>query len=209
MKVLFKRWFLLFVLIPCFIGGVFISSASANVMNGDFSAGFDGWTGILGSDPDFDYMIDLEDIGTPVINENFMITGTQATLVNDDWNFGVFLYQDIVVPELATTISFDFDYQPGLPGGFDVFQVLFGGIDLFENWDFFSTSIVADISSLAAGTIARLEFGLIDVDMITGDRFSVGNIQIATAPVPEPGTLLLMVVGLSGLGVIRFRRRNK
>jgi hypothetical protein len=56
-----------------------------------------------------------------------------------------------------------------------------------------------------------LDFGVFDLDEYDGlfDSLSIGNIQIATAPVPEPGTLLLMAVGLSGLGVIRYRRRNK
>ena len=202
MKALFKRGILLLFLLSVCLGG----TASANLINGDF-ASFDGWTGNLV----YGASGENADIGSPDNAPfNFERLDCSVTLYNDFDNYGVFIYQDVLIPELATTISFDFDFYSTDPQGEyggDFFEASLGGLDLL-GFDLVSGPVVADISSLA-GQLARLQFGLIDFDFLALDSLTVGNIRIATAPVPEPGTLLLLAAGLTGLGVIRYRRRSK
>jgi hypothetical protein len=74
--------------------------------------------------------------------------------------------------------------------------------------------VVADISAYA-GQEMVLGFGVVDLDWFnnwvddTTDRLTIDNIRIdQAAPVPEPSTFLLMVIGLAGLGLKSYRRKN-
>lgn len=201
MKMFIRLCVLSGILTFCFFGGCFTNNATASLINGNFHAGFDGWSGDL-VDVDYNYTI----VNANDYNDNFASGHSGATLTTAGDFWSVFIYQELLVPEGATTLSFNIEYSPTSKDG-EFVQALMGGINLLGS-SFVNGLISTDISGLA-GHNARLEFGLQDFDFVLGDTLTISSIQFNTTPVPIPGTLPLMAAGLLGLGLFRYRRDNK
>lgn len=177
------------------------TSTALPLQNGDFTS-FAGWQGNLfdGADNPVD----------PALDAHFSLGGGMASLTNDAIFFEVSLFQTFDLPANATDLSFDFLWQITDP--FDLVQAVLidGGMglhDLFPGGVDFSLlanggTAVTDISALAGQTVT-IEFLLQDGDFVEQDLFSVGNIGIGIAQVPEPASPLLVAVALAGLALQR------
>jgi len=83
----------------------------------------------------------------------------------------------------------------------DIVQTFYSGLDQPQNINAY-TSYTFTILSLAAGTY-QLRFAAVE----NQDTLNMGVDNVSLAAVPEPTTLVL--VGLSGLSVLLFRRQRK
>jgi hypothetical protein len=67
------------------------------------------------------------------------------------------------------------------------------------------TEVMLDVTSFT-GKSVKLVFGASDSDSITPDYMTVGNISFSEQgdnPVPIPSSVLLLISGLVGFGVLR------
>ncbi len=168
------------------------------LQNGDLSS-FSGWSGSI-----YDGSSTIVD---PATDSHFSLVAGGAELGNDFSFWEVALFQEFDLDSNATNISFDYEWSV-TDSSQDFFQAIlidgaFNLIDLFPIGTDFSLNsnsgtAVTDVSSLAGQTVT-IEFLLLDGDFDEGDIFTVGNIQIETASVPEPSTLLLLGIGILGL----------
>ena len=187
---------------------------SADITNGDFSAGLTGWT-----------------TAGPVSD------GGGYALFEEDPLFGVTsLEQEITIPAQALSLSFDYglfstpDGTSGypLPDRFSAYLLDAvtrnpllsrpGLTDYFfedrRGFGAFDSTIVTvaggtvtlDLTSIAAGTDALVTFDLLGGDDGFATQATVDNVSVSLIPVP--GAALLGVVGLASAGY-RLRRRNR
>lgn len=194
-------------ILACTVFGIMLPSSllAAPLTNGDFSAGFDAWSGEV---------TDIFFTTTPVdplpgaFTDNYdASTGeavlTTTTLVDDI--FSVILVQgfDVGSVTAGNSLVLSYDLSVALTSVNDLAfaQLSFGGgsaIDLLGG-----SSV--DITALAGQTVELL-FGVEDFDDLA-DTLTVDNIVIteviASAPTPVPGSLPLLMLGLVGFVVMR------
>ncbi len=206
MKQKFSRKYFFNVMLV--ITGLLLSngSSAATFTNGDFSSGFNGWGGAVGSSSG----INIVDPNTNP--SNFNISSGAALLTSNTSLFGgnsvVNIFQTFVVQSLlspSNTLLLGFDFTKSFDDITDVFlaQIVESGnlshaIDLSSGGSF-------DITSFA-GKNVELRFGLENVASPDGsnDSLTIDNIFISQnqVSVPEPTTILLI-----GAGLMAMRRK--
>ena len=191
----------------CTVLGIILpgSLLAAPLTNGDFSAGFDAWSGEV---------TDIFFTTTPVdplpgaFVGNYDASSGEAVLTTTtfvDDILSVILVQgfDVGSVTAGNSLVLSYDLSVVLTSVTDLAlaQLSFGGgsaIDLLGG-----SSV--DITTLAGQTVELL-FGVEDFDDLA-DTLSVDNIVIteviAPAPAPVPGSLPLLMLGLAGFVVMR------
>ena len=179
--------------------------SSAELLNGDFSSGFDNWQGeVTSGDPGTTTAVN------PSAITNFDASSGTAVISNDDTNWAVALFQDFTVQSLlasGNTLWLELDFSASVSGPFDFFVA--------ELEDTTGGLLTLDISSGSiditawAGMAAGIVFYLQDDDFQTGDFLTIDNIRITQheASVPEPTSLFLLLG--AGLGLIASQRKFK
>jgi hypothetical protein len=166
------------------IGGVLSTTAQANLItNGNFTTGdFTGWN----------LSINPSDAGYVHLN------GSAGGAWLGTYNMG-FLSQSFSTVAGATyQISFNL-VNPGTNGTSFTASL--------DSNPFFSVSNVAfpktnfTFDAVASGTTTKLTFGFKNIP----DYFTLGNVSVV--PVPEPETYVMMLMGLSFLGFLGYKRR--
>ncbi len=185
--------------------GLLCSGASfANLLNGDFSSGFDSWEGEV-----YDGATTLVNPPTSSPTGNFYVNlSGEAVVTNDNTNYSVNLFQDFTVQSLlapANTLWLELNFSATVSDAFDDLVVaqledLSGSLSTL---DISGGSV--DITAWA-GSSAEILFLVEDVDFTTGDFLTIGNIRITqhAASVPEPGTSALFLS--AGLALLARRR---
>lgn len=183
------------------VAGVFLAVAPASaadlVVNGGFETGtFTGFTrfgdtsasGLAGNFP-----------GIPAVSQSIRsyFGNTNGTVSG--------VYQDVATVLGQTyAVSFLFEYDGGVPG---TATLSFGGVPLYA----FASSRSAGFQTLTFNTVATSTLSRLTYAYTTGasnlniDNFSVNAVG---APVPEPATWGMMLLGFGGLGYA-LRRRAK
>lgn len=204
----FRQLFISLVVVVmfCGFGGVALATPFTN---GSFDSGFSGWSGSF-VDP-----FTVVDPGAT--SPQFSLSGVNsaAQLMNNDTDWIVTLFQGFTVDSLTNSantlnLSFSIKWQP-TDTGLDSVSATIGGIDLLAGATasqlLSGANLTVDVTSLA-GSVAELGFTIMDGDWLTPDFLWVDNIafnQVApdSAPVPEPGTFVLLAAGFAGLVFVR------
>lgn len=201
---------LVMVVICNVFGGV---AQATPFTNGSFTSDFSGWSGSF-VDP-----FTLVDLGANPSQFSLVGSSSAAQLRNNDTDWIVTLFQDFNVDSLANpanklNLSFSIKWLP-TDSGADGISATLGGIDLLAGATtsqlLNGMNLSVDVTSLA-GSFAEIGFTIMDMDLLTPDFLQVDNIafnQITSdpAPVPEPGTILLVGVGLAGIVFARSRKK--
>jgi hypothetical protein len=183
------------------------SASAGPLTNGDFSAGFDGWSG------------EVFDLSGPVAVDplpgaysgNFSTGPAGATLTTSygvDEVYDVIMYQRFVVDTLAPgftglALLLDITYFLSDPDDTVIAQ-LFDPNGVLATKDLLGGGPV-DITEYA-GRMAEILFQVTDFDDVA-EVLTVGNIRIEQVPVPAPLALLTLGLGLlAGRG--RFLSRQ-
>lgn len=187
--------------LACLMIGLAISgAASAGLINGDFSNGFNGWSADYSYDDgvQVEFFVPVTNIGNfPV---NFSTSANSVTLTpefdNLSDNFGLYLSQVFQVAANSSVLSLNFDFNLTDNSQDDVYVTLVdSNFDVVH--DFMIDGLSVDISSFAGSSVS-LEFGVEDVDVVYGDYLTVSNISISqqSLPVPEPSSFALFAFAL-------------
>lgn len=180
----------LFCSVTLFCSVLLGPNASASPINLDFSDGLNGW----GADiVYFDGAIDVNefDVDTSLFPDLLSVSGNEVTLMTfDDFPleyWGIYLFQSFVVPNTAALLSLDFSFTADF-----AYVTLVDDNGLLLH-DFINDNKSVNLSGLEGVTVS-LEFGVEDADFILGDFLSVSNIALSQYSVPEPSTILLLIV---------------
>lgn len=191
----------------------------APFVNGDFSGGFTGWSGLL---------LPLSGSVNPSTDSHFSLAvGQGAQIANDDSDYMVLLFQDFQVASLSP--GYD-----GMKVGFDLQWVSTGGdslssvsailyqcdpdtLQLSSPMDLLAgipmsalltgVHIEQDVTAYA-GKGVELCFSIADEDFLTPDYLRVGNISFAqqSSAVPIDSSVIMLLSGLGFVGIMR--RKN-
>ncbi len=196
-------------LLEFWLGTLNVANATL-FQNGSFDTDFRGWHGDL--------------ISSGIVNPNSdshfsIVDGPQnrAQIANDDTDWLASLYQDFDMESLSApgnTIDMSFWIQwvptdstsDGLSATLDNGNTTIDLLAAVSTSDLLNgTTITTDVTSLA-GQSVELAFSLWDSDRMTPDTLKIDDItfsQVGAAPVPEPGTLLLVTAGFVALFITR------
>jgi hypothetical protein len=172
-------------------------AATNVVQNGDFENGFTDWTAN-------DWNHNSNEHGDPTFAASSPCVGdTCIHDANGAINGIAYLYQDVATVT-GDTYTLTFDYAGA--GDPNELAVLFGGATAFDQTDVADVYTTYTVSGLvASGTSTRLEFfgrqdpshsGLDNVSLVDQTPHS------DTPGVPEPGTWMMMIMGLGGVGAL-------
>lgn len=189
------------------------AASSANLLNGDFSSGFDDWQGQVTyndpASPDPMFPDSINEIVNPLTG-NFNASTGAAVITNDDTNWAVALFQQFTVQSLlnpANTLWLELDFSSTVSSDDD--YVLAELVDLSDPFSTLNISSgTVDITAWA-GRSAEIFFLIEDGFNDTGDFLTIDNIHITqhAASVPEPGTSALFLS--AGLALLARRRLFK
>lgn len=205
-------------LVMCLLIALPVTGAAAplGIVNGDFSNGFSGWTGsIIQDDNGLPAPLPVDPSQDP---DHFTLPGSGAKLINDDIFYRIVLSQVFdVAPDTRYALNFKYTWNPTAAAA-DTFQAslsFWDGNEFGLPLDLFASSPpVANVDPPFSGIFtgpttgrARLDFVLTDNDFVTPDTLGIENVTITNAPVPEPGTVLLLGAGILALlpGLCRKR----
>ena len=188
------------------------SNAYANLMNTDFSAGFEHWQGEVLI---FDGVSDdtASGVGIPdIFTDNFQLSGNEVTLQTsfDDpfEHWSVVLFQDVVFDPVAagSSLMISLDTLLGVTDNGP-----FGDLGFVQLRDL-STNDTLDLTagglfdiSTWIGVDATFEIGVQDGDFNLADLIQVSNLTVfeQTAQVPTPTTLALFFLAIVGISAGR------
>ena len=181
-------------------------TASAGLMNTDFSSGYSGWSGEVIS---YNYLSGMDSTETGNIfnqfGDNFLLSGNEVTLttssdaMNDYWS--VSMFQEATLAEDIQTLALTVEASLTDPAA-DFFYVQLRDLTT-DNVIDLSAGGLFDISTWAGQSVS-FEFGVMDFDFIPADSIAVGDISLGYASVPAPATGLLLALG----ALISLRRKG-
>ena len=193
------------------------AAVAGPLQNGDFSSGFDGWTGEVTDDSFVDTQLTPTEMTASSLYQR--PGGGAVDLFDDDTFFHTSIFQAFDLPSIdaGDTLFLSFGYDWALTDDVDFFDFVqatldTGGaspIDLFAGIDTAAPSangiIDFDAASLAGQSVTIL-FAVDDADF-QADRLTIDNIIVThqSAAAPTPGTPMLLILGL--LAIVRQIRR--
>lgn len=201
---------------------VAFTASAMPLANGDFSAGFDGWTGVVSDIFSFETLVDPLPGAFP---DNFNASTGAAVLTTStiaDDIFSVVMFQTFDLPTIAPgeTLKLFYEVTAVLsdvdPNFGDLaFAQLDHGSGFLDSIDLLGTGM-QDITALAGETVGLL-FAVEDFDggiscfVDCDDVMTIDNIAIAViaASVPEPASLGLFALAIVAAGAARSGCRRR
>ncbi len=208
------------ILMPM-LTGLFILNATnmvnaAQITNEDFEGGASGWsdnTTTDGGSPFTEFLGRHGGTGgSQVLYKDFSLSGNQTEVTIefdfyaiDSWDGEYFnIYIDDVLERQ------DQFYVGAVPTG-TIF--LFGGADYGFNGIWLDQGVRYTLTVDTSATNLRLGFGTTLDQIIPDESWGIDNVKISdnstAAPIPEPGTILLLGAGLAFAGISGRRNREK
>ena len=164
----------------------------------------------LGSSFDLDVVVYEED---PFALEDYVAAFGFVTTLLPDTNPDAFTINQIVLPD-----GIDPDLIPDLPSPYpDQYISGIANADPLVPITFGEDTLLATLN-ITANAVGLFEMGIVsDLDSLFEGLFTIFSddpfdltsstaINVTAAPIPEPGTVMLMLVGIGGLGLLKRRR---